>query len=134
MIIKNCFYKKPELQKSVQQYRKNHYYSNLFQASDHGEMIRYDEKDGEIYPWEYNIKTRSLNTESCIGVIVDHCIVSYALDHIDQKKFDTKDCVMDRDDMRKLILFNRISTEYDIRGLKYVDDMIDLVVFILKSK
>jgi len=132
MIIKNCFYKNPELVKNVQEH---HYrYSKLFETSGYGEFIEYDKNQNEIYTWKYNIKTRNLNTEYCIRVIVDHCIVSYALNHIDQKKFDTKDCIMDRDDMRKLILFNSISTEYDIRGLKYVDDMIDLVAFILKSK
>tara|TARA_B100001059_G_scaffold159117_1_gene158691 strand:- start:437 stop:832 length:396 start_codon:yes stop_codon:yes gene_type:complete len=130
MIIKNCFYKKPELQKSVQQYRKE---VDYLKASGHGEMIGYDEKYGELYTWEYNMKTRWSNTEYCIRELVDHCIVSYALDHSDDGGIDTKDCVMDRDDMRKLILFNRISTQYDIRGLKYVDDMIDLVAFILKS-
>ncbi len=102
MIIKNCFYKNPKLQKSVR--RKE---TDYLKASDHGEMIGWDDNDDDHigqYKWKYQIQTIWLNTGYCIRQVVDHCIVSYALDHIDQKKFDTKDCVMDRDDMRKLIL------------------------------
>jgi hypothetical protein len=39
--------------------------------------------------------------------------------------------VMERDELRKLILCGGPSPEYDIRGLKYIDDMVDLVNFIL---
>jgi hypothetical protein len=130
MFIKNVFYKKPALHKLVTDRRQQvfvvpRYYAgtNVFVGGRRGREAK------GVY--SISLPITANNVERCIHSWVDHCIIIHMLDHPDTKKIDTKDCVMERNEIRKLILCGDPSPEYDIRGLKYLDDMVDLVNFLL---
>jgi hypothetical protein len=114
MIIKNCFYEKPKL---LRQFCKLHEKRDVLQHV--------------LHPQYHLIGT---NSESCINEWVNHCIILYMRDHSNSESIDTKDCMLTRDELRHLILFGEVSPEYEIRSLKYVDDMVDLIGFILCVK
>ena len=126
MIIENCFYDKPKLLNCV----KSEFKDKTFLPFE-GQFNGYEDPNSyeRKYKYEYKFEIRHLNVEYCIRQLVHHCIVKYALKHSKQKQFDTKVCK--RNDLRELILFSNLSTDYDIRSLKYVDDMVDLVNTIL---
>ena len=129
MIVQNCFHDNPKLHNYVTELRKKVEY---LEASVHKGGYRHHGCSKTIeYKYDYHFKTRYLNVEDCIRILVEHCIVTYALDHPEEQTFNTKACKWERDDLRKMILFHDIRTEYEIRGLKFVDDMIDLVNTIL---
>ena len=129
MFIKNAFYKKPELHKLVTDRRQQVFVVPKYYRGTNA----YDWNDLEEDNGGYSIKlpVTATNVESCIHSWVWHCMIIYMLDQPTTKKIDTKDCVMERDQLRKLILCGGPRPEYDIRGLKYLDDMADLVDFIL---
>jgi len=134
MIIKNCFYKKPELHKLVTDRRQQVFVVPKYYAGggDKPYTIKCD-SDEEEDNGAYSIKlpVTATNVEECIHSWVWHCMIIYMLDHPTTKKIDTNDCVMERNELRKLILCGRPRPEYDIRGLKYLDDMADLVDFLV---
>ena len=131
MIIKNCFYKNPELHKLVTDRRQQVFvvprgYSGVVEKAS-----EYGIKDKIHGAYSIKLPVTATNVEGCIHSWVWHCMIIYMLDHPTSKKIDTNDCVMERNELRKLILCGRPSPEYDIRGLKYLDDMADLVDFLL---
>jgi hypothetical protein len=128
MFIKNAFYKKPELHKSVTDRRQQVFVVPRYYG---GKADVYDSDEEANGGYSIKLPITATNVESCIHSWVDHCIIIYMLDHPTTKKIDTKDCVMERDEIRKFILCGGPRPEYDIRGLKYLDDMVDLVNFLL---
>jgi len=129
MFIKNCFYKKPALHKLVTDRRQQVYVVPKYYRGTNA--YDWDDLEEDNGGYSIDLPSRPRNVELCIQEWVEHCIIVYMLDHPDTKKIDTKNCVMERDQLRKLIVYGRPSPEYDIRGLKYIDDMVDLVNFIL---
>jgi hypothetical protein len=131
MFIKNVFYKKPELHKLVTDRRQQVYVVKRYYVGKHCMVAGEWEDLDPVGGYSIKLPITATNVEECIKQWVDHCIIIHMLDHPDTKKIDTKNCVMERDELRKLILCGGPSPEYDIRGLKYIDDMVDLVNFIL---
>jgi len=124
MIIRNCFYKKPDLHRLVTNFKQERRVLPTKYVAD----------DNFGYKHQYSLPlhgSQARNVEHCINEWMYHCVIVYMLDHPTMKQIDTKDCVLDRETMRKLILFGEPSPEYEIRSLKYVDDMIDVVEFLL---
>ena len=127
-MLKNPFYENPKLHKIVSRKRKMsvvipRYYDG----------ITYEIECEYITKYEYciDLPTPPKNAEFCINKLVDHCILVYMLDHPKEKMIDMAKCVLDRKEMARIILYGEIEPNYSIRGLKYVDDMIDLVNYIL---
>ena len=135
MFIKNCFYKNPNLHKLVTDRRQQVYVVRRWYVGEYPKVEvaqNWDDLDPEpVGGYKIELPTPPDNVEMCIQLWVEHCIIVYMLDHPDTKKIETKDCVMERNELRKLILYGAPSPEYNIRGLKYLDDMVDLVNFIL---
>lgn len=123
MIIRNCFYKKPDLHRLV------------FMRKQERRVIPTEYSPNWDSKYEYSLPLSGFptarNVEDCINKWMCHCVIVYMLSHPKTKQIDTKDCVLDRETMRKLILFGEYCPQYEIRNLKYMDDMIDVVEFLL---
>lgn len=128
MLIKNPFYENPKLHKTVSRLRRESVVIPRYYGG-----IEYEIECEYITKYNYSIDlpAPAENTEECINKWVDHCILVYMLDHSLLKTIDTTKCVLDRKEMARIILYGEFYPEYSIRGLKYVEDMIDLVNFIL---
>lgn len=128
MLIKNPFYENPKLHKTVSRMRKK---SVVLPRYSTGKTYEIECEYITKYNYSIDLPAPAENTEECINKWVDHCILVYMLDHSLLKTIDTTKCVLDRKEMARIILYGEFYPEYSIRGIKYVEDMIDLVNFIL---
>ena len=130
MFIQNCFYNNPELHRLVTKRRQHVYVIRTCYGGD----FHYKATCVGWYRIGDDGFPKARNAEPCINDWVHHCILVHMLDNPTAKQIDTKDCFLTRDDMRKIIMFGEPRTEYKIRSLKYVDDMIDVVEFLLEVR
>ena len=132
MFIQNCFYNNAELHRLVTKRRQHVYVIKTWYNGDEVELPENDYRP--TYANEYYIRDHGFpeakNVQWCINQWVHHCILVHMLDNPKTKQIDTKDCCPTRDDMRQIIMFGEDGNP-DIRNLKYVDDMVDMVRFIL---
>lgn len=125
MKLKNVFFKNPALYKAVTRMRRQ---VPVVPKQDSG-VIRYVNGNGVIKKHDYSIDL-PLNPIG-VGDFVDHCILVSMLDRFSESSIETGNCVLDRNEMRRVILYG---DRFAVRGLKEVDDMVDLINFILIHK
>ena len=135
MKLKNRLYEKPKLHQLVlERAQKNYVIPREYGGTYFDDEVVYDAERGHYI---IGLPVYSRNVESCINKWVDHLILTYMLEHPKEEYIDTDDCQVSGsenwDVMRKIILNGEQSPEYRIRSLKYVDDMIELVNFILRT-
>ena len=136
MKLKNRFYKNPKLYEVVLEHAQKVYVIPRAYCGREYMIERvYKLEEGHYY---LGLPPTPHNTESCINNWVDHCIITYMLEHPEEEYIDTDFCEvgttsMPWDLMRKIILYGEQSPDYQIRSLKYVDDMIELVNLILRT-
>lgn len=124
MKLKNVFFKNPALYKAVTRMRKQ---VPVVPKQDSG-VIRYVNGTGVITKYDYSIDLPLYPYLNGVGDFVDHCILVTMLDRFEDSSIETANCVLDRNEMRKVILYG---DRFAVRGLTEVDDMVDLINFLL---